>query len=508
MDQKTAGILLHITSLSNHHFIGDLGPAANVFVDFMSQSNQRWWQMLPIGPTGKDNSPYQTTSAFAGNPLLISPERLVEQGFLNSQDIEFSTSLNNGKVNYPKAIQLKHRLLKKAFKNFEKETSSDRQSELNAFARTESAWLDDFSLFSAIQNKEGTPDWTQWESKFRLRNPNTLVRAKKYLAKDIRYHQFVQWQFSIQWQTLRLYCKKNGIKLIGDVPLFVAHHSPDVWAHPDIFKLDNKGRPTVIAGVPPDCFSDTGQMWNVPVYRWDVLRAQSYSWWIERLRTVLQRFDIIRLDHFIGFIRTYEVLAGAKTAIHGQYHLGGGLSFFKTVHKALGLLPFIADDLGAITSEVEALRNQLEIPGTRVLQFELATSIETNIIPPKQYPTDSVVYTGTHDNDTTIGWYRKLPSKQRKALNKQLNTLPSEFNWAMIRTALTANSNTAIIPMQDILGLGSEARMNVPGKMKDNWQWRMKKNVLTKMLTQKMKKLTQTFERNEIKNKGWINNNK
>ena len=490
MNQRASGILLHPTSLFNPYAIGDLGPAATAFVDFMVQSGQHWWQMLPIGPTGEDLSPYQSLSAFAGNPLLLSPDRLLEQGLLNRQDIEPSISGGGGKVNYPAAARCKLQWLRKAFARFDKNRRGDRQSEFDAFARAESFWLDDFSLFSAIQEKEGTSDWTRWSQELRTRQPDAVNGAQKCFANCMRYHQFVQWQFSVQWKELRAYCTSQGIRLIGDIPLFVSHQSADVWAHPGLFKLDADGNPTVVAGVPPDYFSTTGQVWGVPVYRWEALQAQNYRWWIERLRTAFERFDVNRLDHFIGFVRTYEVPATAKTALKGQYQPGGGAAFFKAIREALGSLPLIADDLGATSPEVVTLLDQFQIPGTRVLQFEFGSELQTNSDPPAPHPLKSVVYTGTHDNDTTAGWYRKLPGRQRKALQKKLEANNLEIVWAIIREALASQANTAIVLAQDLLELGSEARMNFPGIAKGNWGWRLKDGALTRKLAQRLRSLT------------------
>jgi 4-alpha-glucanotransferase len=490
MNQRASGILLHPTSLSNAYPIGDLGPAPNAFVDFLVESGQRWWQMLPIGPTGGDNSPYQSPSAFAGNPLLISPDRLVEQGLLSRQEIGLPISGVAGNVNYPEAARWKMALLKKAFEHFEKDRHGGRQSEFDTFARAESFWLEDFSLFSAIQRKESTADWTRWEKELRTRQPDAVIRAQKHFTDEIRYHQFVQWQFSVQWKELMAYCASKGIGLIGDIPLFVAHQSADVWAHPELFKLNADGNPAVVAGVPPDYFSKTGQLWGLPVYCWEALQEQNYRWWIERLRTAFGRFDVNRLDHFIGFVRTYEVSAQARTAVNGQYQPGGGASFFKVISEALGSLPLIADDLGATSPEVVALLDQFQIPGTRVLQFEFGSDIQTKSEPPAPHPLKTVVYTGTHDNDTTAGWYRKLPGTQRKALQKKLGANNREIVWAMIREALASQANTAIIPAQDLLELGSEARMNFPGIAKGNWGWRLKDGALTQKLAQRLRSLT------------------
>ena len=495
MNQRASGILLHPTSLPNAYPIGDLGLAATAFVDFLVESGQRWWQMLPIGPTGGENSPYQSPSAFAGNPLLVSPDRLVEQGLLSRQEIGLSISGVAGNVNYPEAARWKMSLLKKAFEHFGEQRHVGRQSEFDAFARAESYWLEDFSLFSAIQGKEGTADWTRWQPELRTRLPDAVIRAQKHFADDIRYHEFVQWQFSVQWKELRTYCTSKGIQLIGDIPLFVAHHSADVWAHAELFKLNTDGNPAVVAGVPPDYFSKTGQLWGLPVYRWEALQEQNYRWWIERLRTAFGRFDVNRLDHFIGFVRTYEVPATAKTALKGQYQPGGGAAFFNAIREALGSLPFVADDLGATSPAVVTLLDHFQIPGTRVLQFEFGSELQTNSDPPTPHPLKTVVYTGTHDNNTTAGWYKKLPGPQREVLRKRLGANDAEIVWAMIREALASPANTAIVPAQDLLELGPAARMNFPGMAKGNWGWRLQDGVLTENLAQRLRSLTMEYGR-------------
>jgi len=495
MNQRSSGILLHPSSLFNAYPIGDLGPSANAFVDFLFNSGQRRWQMLPIGPTCGDNSPYQSPSAFAGNPLLLSLDRLAEQGLLSREEIRPPISDKVGSVNFTEAARWKAALLKKAFEHFGEQKHVGRQSEFDAFSKVESYWLEDFSLFSAIQGNEGTADWTSWHPELRTRQPDALLRAQKRFADDIRYHEFVQWQFSMQWKELKAYCAAKGIRLIGDIPLFVAHQSADVWAHPELFKLNAAGNPTVVAGVPPDYFSKTGQLWGLPVYHWEALQAQNYRWWIERLRTAFSRFDINRLDHFIGFVRTYEVSAQAKTALKGKYLPGGGAAFFKGIHKVLGPLAFIADDLGDTTPEVVALLNQFQIPGTRVLQFEFGSNLQNSSNPPAPHPLETVVYTGTHDNDTTAGWFQNLPNRQREVLQQMLGVKDAAIVWAMIRAALASPANTAIIPAQDLLELGSEARMNLPGIAKGNWGWRLQAGVLNEKLANRLRSLTMEYGR-------------
>jgi len=495
MNQRCSGILLHPSSLFNAYPIGDLGPSANAFVDFLFNSGQRRWQMLPIGPTCEDNSPYQSPSAFAGNPLLLSLDRLAEQGLLNREEIGLPASEKAGSVNFPEAARWKTALLKKAFEHFGEQKHVGRQSDLDAFLVNESYWLGDFSLFSAIQESEGTSDWTRWQPELRMRQPDAMTRAQKRFADDIRYHEFVQWQFSEQWKELKAYCAAKGVRLIGDIPLFVAHQSADVWAHPELFKLNSNGNPKVVAGVPPDYFSKTGQLWGLPVYHWEALQAQNYRWWIERLRTAFGRFDINRLDHFIGFVRTYEVSAQAKTALKGKYLPGGGAAFFKGIHKVLGPLAFIADDLGDTTPEVVALLNQFQIPGTRVLQFEFGSNLQNSSNPPAPHPLETVVYTGTHDNDTTAGWFENLTSAQREILQQLLRAKEGGIVWAMIRAALASAANTAIVPAQDLLELGSEARMNLPGIAKWNWGWRLQAGELTDKLAHRMRSLTMEYGR-------------
>jgi 4-alpha-glucanotransferase len=427
--------------------------------------------------------------------LLVSPDRLVEQGLLSQEEIGDPTSGNAAKVNFLEAGRWKTALLRRAYEHFAEQKHAGRQSEFDVFSNAESYWLEDFSLFSAIQGREVTADWTRWQPGLRARKPEAMLSAQKRFAADMRYHKFVQWQFSVQWQELRAYCKAREIRLIGDIPLFVAHQSADVWAHPELFKLNADGDPAVVAGVPPDYFSRTGQLWGLPVYRWEALQAQNYRWWIKRLQTAFGRFDVNRLDHFIGFVRTYEVPATAKTALKGKYQPGGGEAFFNAVRESLGPLPFIADDLGDTTPEVVALLDQLQIPGTRVLQFEFGAELQNSSSPPAPHPPENVVYTGTHDNDTTAGWYENLSSAQQEALQKELGVDDREIVWAMISGALASPANTAIVPAQDLLELGSEARMNFPGIAKGNWGWRLQNGVLAKKLAQRLRSLTMEYGR-------------
>jgi len=489
LDERCSGVLLHPTSLHNRFPIGDLGPAAYAFIDFLAQSGQRWWQMLPVGPPGDGHSPYHAMSAFAGSPLLISPEMLFEQAWLNRGDIE-PLGRSSGNINYRRVWRWKMQWLKKAYVRFQGARDKKPQTALEAFIRAESSWLNDFALFFAICEKAGTTDWTRWNPELRARQPAALARAKTDLAEELGLHTFIQWQFALQWQALKAYAARKKIDLIGDLPMFVALQSVDVWAHPELFKLNADGKPTVVAGVPPDYFSKTGQLWGNPIYRWDVLQQQNYAWWIERLRMSFRRFDGLRLDHFIGFVRSYEVPAGNRTAQNGQYRPGPGAHFFDVVEKALGSAPFIAEDLGSVTPEVEALRDQFRFPGMRVLQFEIHPGKDTEAFKPDHNPVHCVVYTGTHDNDTIVGWYRKLPTKQREWLAQKLGGREREIHWALIRVGEDSKAQTAVVPMQDLLGLGSEARMNVPGQPWGNWRWRLKSNALDRRLAQRLRQLT------------------
>lgn len=492
MEEKAAGILLHLTSLPNRYPIGDVGPAAMKFVDFLKASGQRFWQMLPVEPVGLDNSPYQCTSAFAGNPLLISPDSLVTQGLLSKKRLA-QERFPEDKVDFRAAREMKHRLLREAFKTLERKADPAQEKAFHEFVEEAAYWLDDFALFYAIAKKMGTRDWTTWDKALRVRKIQALVQAKKTFAGDIRFLQFQQWQFALQWEALKRYCLDQGICLIGDISLFMAHGSPDVWAHPEIFKLNKRGHPTVVAGVRPDYFSSTGQRWGLPVYRWNVLKTNDYHWWLLRLKASLRRFNLLRLDHFIGFVRTYEIPARNKTALIGHYRPGGGDAFFKAVHRALGGFPFIAEDLGVVTPSVENLRRKLRIPGTKVLQFEIQNYLEEDerII----IPQNSVIYTGTHDNDTALGWYKHLPSEERHLVKTLLHAEPETFHWAMIERAFQSRAKWAIMPMQDYLGLGTKGRMNKPGTGRGNWRWRLKRGVLSKTLARRIKRLTKDSER-------------
>jgi 4-alpha-glucanotransferase len=503
---RVSGILLHPTSLPGPLGIGDLGAEAYRFVRFLQDSCQHVWQMLPLGPTGYGNSPYQTYSAFAGNPWLLSLEQLQAEGLLSAKDLTDLPPFPPHRVEYDAVSAFKQRLLWKAFETFQRTAARPQRHELAAFAQRQAQWLDDYALFMALKETHDGATWNEWERDIARREPSALADWRKKLAPRVRFHVFLQYQFFHQWQSLKAECHRHGIQLFGDVPIFVAHDSADVWAHPELFHLDEAGNPTVVAGVPPDYFSRTGQRWGNPLYRWEVMAASGYAWWMQRLRTTREMVDIIRLDHFRGFEAYWEVPAANKTAVYGRWVSGPGAAFFKAMHEGLGDLPIVAEDLGLITPEVRALRERFKFPGMRVLQFGFGGDPRTNEHCPHNYTRDCVVYTGTHDNNTSVGWLREveqpessdavepLQAERAMALNYMASD-GSQIHWDMIRLALASVANLAVIPMQDVLGLGQEARMNYPGKAVGNWQWRYSADMLTDELAGRLRQLTEMYGR-------------
>ena len=503
---RASGILLHPTSLPGQFGIGDLGKEAYQFADFLASTGQRLWQVLPLGPTGYGNSPYQCLSVFAGNPLLISLERLVEAKFLELADLENMPSFPKDKIDYDSVIEFKMPLLRKSFETFEKKATPSEQEQFEIFCQQNASWLETYSLFMALKDAHNLAAWNTWEEDIQKRHPKSLERWSRKLNHEIRCHKYQQYQFFQQWSELKKYCNEHGIRLVGDVPIFIALDSAEVWSHPEMFYLDDSGRPTVVAGVPPDYFSRTGQLWGNPLYRWDVMAGDGYAWWIERFRATHALVDIIRLDHFRGFEKYWEVPGTDITAMNGRWVPGPGFDLFEAVRKILGTLPIIAEDLGAITPEVDALRDELSFPGMRVLQFAFGSDPKADDYKPHNYPRNCVVYTGTHDNNTTIGWFRGKDVKdctqnkeererEKQSALKYLGTDGHEVNWDFIRLALVSVADTAIIPMQDILGLGSEARMNLPGKAEENWCWRFVPAMLTREIERRLKELIALYGR-------------
>lgn len=502
LSKRASGVLLHITSLPGPFGVGDLGPEAYRFAGFLEASGQTWWQMFPIGPTSFSFSPYQSTSAFAGNPLLISLEKLVDQGLLARDDIKLTKPFPQGRAYYSQAARYKELRLQKAFHTFQQSGDAE-QSKFEAFCTENEAWLSDYAYFCALKQKHNRLPWNKWPVEWRLHKPALKERVEASLTSVVRYHKFVQYQFFLQWSELKTYCSNKGVGLIGDVPIFVAHDSADVWTHPDLFWLDPEGHPTVVAGVPPDYFSKTGQRWGNPLYRWALLKERGYDWWIDRLRLMFQRFDAVRIDHFIGFQRYWEISAGETTAEKGRWVEGPGADFFEKAYGALGPLELIAEDLGAATDDVFELRDRFGIPGMRVLQFAFGPETEDNLHRPYNHTLRSVVYTGTHDNNTTAGWFKDLKSKAgSKEIQQEVDfilrfvgTSGREIHWDFIRLAMLSHASTAILPVQDLLGLGARARMNTPGTGKGNWLWRLKPGDLTPLLAERLLQMTKTFGR-------------
>jgi 4-alpha-glucanotransferase len=497
---RSSGVLLHPSSLPGRFGIGDLGPEAHAFVDFLAQTGQRFWQVLPLGPTGGMNSPYQSHSSFAGNPLLISPEAMIEQGWLSAGDCPERAVRARDQVDFPAVRRLKQGLLRRAF---QKSASNDRGFE--DFLARSAHWLEDFGLFMALKETSGGRPWYNWEPGLVTRKSSVLARWRDKLAVTVRYHQFIQYMFDIQLQRLRCKCLEKQVKLIGDIPIFVALDSADVWSRPDLFFLDRRGRPIVQAGVPPDLFSSTGQLWGNPLYRWEVHQAEGFSWWIDRLKALLQWVDLIRIDHFRGLEAYWEVPGKAKTAAKGRWIPGPGAAFFKALQERFAELPLIAEDLGVITPQVEALRDLFGLPGMRILQFGFASGGNEEKHLPHRFVHHCVVYTGTHDNDTSLGWLTSTQvqttqsAEQVKAERafalRYLGTSGADFSWDMIRLAMGSVADIAIIPMQDLLGLDSRSRMNVPGKAAGNWGWRYQAAQLESTVKDRLAELTAVFGR-------------
>jgi len=502
---RSSGILLHPTSLPGRFGIGDLGSEAYAFADFLVDSGQSLWQVLPLGPTGYGDSPYACYSAFAGNTLLISPERLFESGLISISDLDDLPSLPTRRVDFAAVAKAKDVALVKAFARYQRTTDTEFRSSFETFAEQNASWLDDYALFRALKTAHQGLPWNQWEPSLRRREPAVLSRAREKLHDQIEAHKFYQFLFFKQWFELKAYCNERGIRIIGDIPIFVAQDSADVWTNPDQFKLDANGIPTVVAGVPPDYFSATGQYWGNPLYNWERMLKDGFRWWIERVRATLQTVDFARIDHFRGFAACWEIPGKDKTAERGRWVEAPGRELFMAIRKALGDLPIIAEDLGVITPDVEKLRDDFGFPGMRIVQFAFSSDTK-NIDLPHNYHHNVVVYTGTHDNDTTLGWFNSVPgagstrtkvqiNAERKFCSKYLNTDGSEIHWDFIRAALASVADTAIVPLQDVLGLGNEARMNLPNSTSGNWTWRFNTRALTATHGDRLREISEIYGR-------------
>jgi 4-alpha-glucanotransferase len=476
--KRSSGILLHPTSLPGPYGIGDLGPQAYRFVDWLESTGCTLWQILPLGPTGYGDSPYQCFSAFAGNPYLISPDDLLADGLVTQDDVDLLKDLPASSVNFGLLIPKKLDLLLKAFSRFQSDPENLRQA-FDYFCAQNASWLDDFALFMALKEANGGGAWNGWSEALRSRKKSALTKARKQLSEDIQRHSFYQFLFFRQWEKVRKYANGKGIQIVGDIPIFVAYDSADVWANPELFYLDENSNPTVVAGVPPDAFSATGQLWGNPLYNWEVHKKEGYKWWLSRVRASLGFMDILRFDHFRGFAGYYEIPAGEATAENGRWVPGPAHDFFNAVQAYLedGLvapgagLPIIAEDLGVVTPDVIELLEAFNLPGMKVLQF--AFSGPDNPFLPHNYVPDCVAYTGTHDNDTAVGWFNSAPGHEKDFARRYLGVDGHDFAWDLIRAVWKSVAVFAITPMQDVLSLGGEARMNFPSKLGGNWEWRM-----------------------------------
>ncbi len=480
---RTSGILLPVSSIPSAYGIGSFSKEAYEFVDFLERAGQSYWQILPLGPTGYGDSPYQSFSTFAGNPYYIDLEELIEEGLLTKEQCEARDfGANEAYVDYEKIYKSRFVVLKEAFDNSRIEENEDFQ----AFAKENAFWLSDYSLYMAVKDSYKGKSWSEWDEDIRLRRPEAIERYRNQLKEEILFYEFQQYLFDTQWRKLKKYANDRGVKIIGDIPIYVALDSADTWANPELFQLDENRRPTGVAGCPPDAFSATGQLWGNPLYKWDYHKETEYAWWIQRISYCYKLYDVVRIDHFRGFDEYYNIPFGDTTAEFGRWEKGLGYDLFKVMKKKIGDKPVIAEDLGFLTPTVNQLLKKSGYPGMKVLQFAFDSREESDYLP-HNYTANSVVYTGTHDNDTTVGWYQVINRRDRSFAKKYLNIKSSrELEWNFIRAALGSVSDTAVIPMQDYLGLGSEARINVPSTLGTNWKWRMVKGQIPEGLAEKI----------------------
>ena len=497
---RRSGILVHPTSLPGRFGIGDLGTAAYRFIDFLVSSGQSYWQVLPLSPTGFADSPYQTLSAFAGNPMLISPEKLVDAGHLSEADLDDVPAFPVDRVDFGPVIGYKTHLLDRAFANFRADAPPAQRTALARFCDAQAFWLDDFALFMALKETHELRPWHEWEPEVVARQPEALDRRRAELGDEIEKQKYRQWQFFEQWLAIKRYASERGIRIIGDIPIFVSLDSADVWANPHLFHFDEGLRPTIVSGVPPDYFSATGQLWGHPLYRWDVMAQEGYAWWIARFRMAFTQAHVARIDHFRGFYNYWEVPAGSETAIHGRWVYGPGADLFHAVTAALGEVAIIAEDLGdfdqASRAGVDALQTEFGYPGMKVLQFAFGAG-PGNPFLPHNFTRDGIVYTGTHDNDTTVGWYQVTSTEaERDHARRYLGSDGSDIAWDLIRLAWSSIAHTAITTVQDLLSLGHDFRMNTPGSIgPPNWCWRLQPGALSDAVAARLLELTAIYGR-------------
>jgi 4-alpha-glucanotransferase len=494
--ERSAGILLHPTSLPGNYGIGDLGNDAYDFINFLEASGQKIWQVFPLGPTGFGDSPYQCFSAFAGNPLLISPDYLKDEGLLSNENLAEAPDFNPTEIDYGEIIQFKEKIHHKAFQNYKK-NGNDFHKDCGDFCERNAYWLDDYALFMACKNYHNGKVWSEWEEDIAFRKKGAVAKWNEKLKEQIEYQKFIQYIFEKQWQRLKKHANEKGIQIVGDLPIFIAYDSADLWAHRELFSVDEKGKLKTVAGVPPDYFSATGQLWGNPLYKWDVLEKNDFDWWIKRFGRLYELIDIVRIDHFRGFDAFFEIPGDAETAERGRWVKAPGEKFFNTIKKKLGDVPIIAEDLGVITQSVRDLRDKFEFPGMKILQFAFGEDGEKHFLPHNHVP-NCVVYTGSHDNDTTRGFFEKekeIGSGIYEWAQKYLNYYGDDIRFQVIRTAYASVANFVVIPMQDILNLGSEARMNFPGRPSGNWTWRFTWDQINDDLINQYKEMTEIFER-------------
>ena len=508
---RSSGILLHPTSLPGAYGIGELGDEAFNFVDYLAAAKQSLWQILPLGPTGYGDSPYASFSSFAGNPLLISLKKLQQAGDISAEALTDAPYFLPDGVNFGRLIPWKMNLLRRAALRFLHHADATRRAAYEKFCAAEAWWLDDFSLFMAVKlhfdakaRREGVfgAMWSNyWDKDIALRKPEAMARWRSQLAEEISVQKVLQFYFFTQWDALHRYANAQGIRIIGDIPIFVAPDSADVWANRDLFRLDETGQPTVVAGVPPDYFSETGQLWGNPLYNWEKMAETGYRWWIKRISATLRMVDIVRIDHFRGFEAYWEIPAGEKTAVNGRWVQAPGDDFFTAVQKSLGELPIIAEDLGVVTEGVVALREKFGFPGMKVLQFafdagESGGKGATNAFLPHNFLPQAVVYTGTHDNDTTLGWYQKRSEAEKDLVRRYLGRDDHDIVWEFIRLAMASVARFAVIPFQDVLALGTDARMNTPSVLGGNWQWRFRAEAMNDWTAGRLREMVELYGRN------------
>ncbi len=493
--ERAAGVLLHPTSLPSEFGIGDLGPGAHRYLEWLASAGVRWWQMLPLNPPGAGFSPYSARSTFAGNPLLVSPAAMAGDGLLDRADLEDYPALPNERVDYPAVAAAKDRLLRGAWERSGGRLPGELGAAFERFCSEEAGWLDDWALYDALHRAHRGAPWTAWPPPLRDRDPATLRSWADVHRDDVAFSRFCQWQFFRQWNALHERARDLRVSILGDVPIFVAHDSAEVWANRELFRLDAEGRPVAVAGVPPDYFSETGQLWGNPLYDWDRMARDGYAWWVRRLGHALRLADAVRLDHFRGFAAFWEVPAGAETAAEGRWVPGPGEALFRALDASLGGLPFVAEDLGTITPDVHALRRRLGLPGMAILQFAFTPEPRSSYLP-YNLTRDTVLYTGTHDNDTTVGWWLgKATEAERDFARRYMGTDGREIHWDMIRLALSTVADLAVVPHQDLAGLGSDCRMNVPGRPDGNWAFRITDWMLAPGIRDRLAELVEIYGR-------------